>query len=277
MAKWWLVAIGLVACGSAQPAPVTGGASELEPWAADCATKETFVEAGDSALEGVIVDCMTGEKIPGVLVVATGAADTAEREATSDASGRYRLQLPEGRFRVVAFGLEGDVYNLKEIEIRAQHATVKEIRLDFPRCPPARGRPAVALQADRAALIAAVLDHHAAAGIVDAPPRSAPGPTYVTIEGLRTLALPPNNARHYIVTTQGDLQREATRSGREIRFINIFGLEIAGSCATVSVGGDYLSPRPKDMGKMCCCRETEVFLRRGGRWVFRMNYGGICF
>ena len=168
------------------------------------------------------------------------------------------------------------MYNLEEIEIRAQHATVKEIRLDFPRCPPARARPAVAPQADRAALLGAVLDHHAAAGIVDAPPQSDPGPIYVTIKGLRTLALPPSTARQYIVTTQADLQRDATRSGREIRFINIFGLETAGSCATVTVGGDFVVPRPKDIGKMCCCSETEVFLRRGGRWVFRTSRVGSC-
>lgn len=186
------MAIGLVACGSAQPAQlsqtaqVTGGASELTPEADDCATKETFVAASDSALEGVIVDCATGEKISEVVMLVTGVTNPMEHGDTiSDESGHYRLQLPEGRYRVSVQTLyePGDGSNL-EIEIRAQHATVKEIRLARARCPPARGGPAVA-QADRAALIAAVLDHHAAAGIVDAPKRSDLGPTYVTIDGLR--------------------------------------------------------------------------------------------
>jgi Carboxypeptidase regulatory-like domain len=272
MTSWWLMAIGLAACGSAQPAPIAAGASDSEPWAADCATKETFVEAGDSALEGVLVDCMTGEKIPGVNVIATGTPDTAvRREATSDASGRYRLQLPEGRYRVAI--LEYLDNPEIEIEIRAQHTTVKEMRLDFPRCPPARGGSAEASQTDIDALIAAVLDHHAAAGIIDAPRRSDPGPTYVTIQGLRTLALPPNIARQYIVTTKDDLRREVTRSGRKIRFISIRDLKIGGSCATVIAGGDLVVPPP---GVGLGCSETEVFLRRGGRWAFRVSGDRIC-
>jgi hypothetical protein len=262
----------LAACGSAQPAPISGGAGDFEPWAADCATKETFVEAGDSALEGVLVDCMTGEKIPGVDVIATGTSDTAvKREATSDASGRFHLQLPEGRYEVVT--RLGDIYPLGEIEIRAQHVTVKESRLDLPRCPPAQGGSAEASQADRAALIAAVLDHHAVAGIVDVPRRSDSGPTYVTIQGQRTLALPPNIARQYIVTTKDDLQREAARNGQEIRFINIRDLKIARSCATVTVGGNLVVAPPKvALG----CSEIEVFLRRGGRWAFRVSGDHVC-
>lgn len=276
MPRWWLLAIALVACGSAQPAPVLGGAGELQPWATDCATKETFVEAGDSALEGVIVDCMTGQKIPGVTVIAMGATDTAERrEATSDASGRYRLQLPEGRYRVSILEYLDDPE--VEIEIRAQHATVKEIRLDFPRCPPARGGPAVVRQADIDALIAAVLDHHAAvagfAGIIDAPRPSGSGPTYVIIQGRRTLALPPNIARQYRVMTKDDLQREAERSGREIEVINISDLEIAGSCATVRAGGSRVVPGPKIA---LPCSEPEVFLKRAGRWAFRVSGDRVC-
>lgn len=281
------MAIGLVACGSAHPAQpglpahpaqVTGSASEWTPEADECATNETFVEAGDSALEGVIVDCATGEKISDVVMLVTGITNPMEHGDTiSDESGHYRVQLPEGRYRVSVQTLyePGDGANL-EIEIRAQHATVKEIRLDSLRCPPARGGPAVT-QADRTALIAAVLDHHAAAGIVDAPKPSDPGPTYVTIKGLKTLALPSNNARQYIVTTEDQLQNKATRSGRDIWFIHIFGLEIAESCATVSVGGDFVDPNPKSTGKMCCCRESEVFARRGSRWVFRVSRGDICF
>ena len=230
MPRWWL-AIGLTACGSAQPMPAASAASELEPavsaasdfvpWATDCMTKKTFVEAGDSALEGVIVNCMTGDKIPDVQVFAKGIAGTAgDGDTISDASGRYRLQLPEGRYQLLLVQDYVDVHS-GEVEIRPQHATVEAIRLDVPRCPPARGRPAVAPLADRAALVAAVLDHHAAAGIVDAPRRSVPGPVYVTIQGLQVLALPSNYARRYIVTTKDDLQREATRSGRETWFINI--------------------------------------------------------
>jgi hypothetical protein len=281
------MAIGLAACGSAQPAPlsggtaqpapVTSGASEFEPWAADCATKETFVASGDTALEGVIVDCMTGEKLRDVQILATGIAGTAALgDAISDASGRYRLQLPEGRYRVL-IGFEDvlDAHDL-EIEIRAQHATVKEIRLEVPRCPSARSSPALVQQADIDALVAAVLDHQAAAGIVDAPRRPGPGPTYVTVRGWRTVALPPDLARHYIVTTQDELQRVATGSGRDIWFINISKLELAGSCATVYVGGDFVAPPRPGTIKMCCCNETEVFLRRGGRWAFRMSGGGAC-
>jgi hypothetical protein len=219
---------------------------------------------------------MTGDKIPDVQIFAKGIAGTAgEGDTVSNASGRYRLQLPEGRYQMMLVHDYVDVYSA-EIEIRTQHATVEEIRLEVPRCPPARGRPAVAPLADRAALIAAVLDHHAAAGIVDVPRRSAPGPTYVTIPGLRMLALPSNYARRYIVTTKDELQREATRSGRETWFINISDLEVAGGCATVSVGGDFVAPPSPGTIKMCCCSEDEVFLRRGGRWEFRMSRGGAC-
>lgn len=267
------MAIGLAACGSARTAPVVGSAGEWQPRAADCATKETFVEAGDSALEGMIVDCMTGQKIPGVTVIAMGATDTAkQREAISDASGRYRLQLPEGRYRVSI--LEYLDLPEVEIEIRAQHATVKEMRLDLPSCPPKRGSSAVVRQADLDALIAAVLDHYAAGGIVDAPPRSDPEPTYVTIKDPSTLALPPDYARQYIFTTEDELQREAMRSGRDIPFIHIFGFEIDGSCATVSVGGDFVTATWR--GTLCCCEETEVFLKRGDRWVFRTSRVGVC-
>jgi hypothetical protein len=171
---------------------------------------------------------------------------------------------------------DGDNYDLEPIAIRAGHTTVKEIRLDAPHCPPALGRPSAAAQAESDVLVAAVLDHYAAGGIVDAPARSDPGPTYVTIKDATTLALPPDYARQHIVTTEDDLQREATRSGRDIRFIRIFGLEIDGSCATVTVGGDIVFAVLNGIVKMCCCRETEVFLRRGGRWSFRVSRVGIC-
>jgi len=66
------------------------------------------------------------------------------------------------------------------------------------------------------------------------------------------------------------------RPGGPTRFINIFCLKIAGSRATVTVGGDFVDPRSRDMTKMCCCQETEVFLWRGGRWMFRMRGNHIC-
>ena len=113
------------------------------------------------------------------------------------------------------------------------------------------------------------------AAVVDAPPPSE-GPIYVTVEGLRTLALPPNNAREYVVTTESNLQRIATLRGKGIGFVNISGLEIAGSCATARVGGDSVVPKPDRSLMQCRCMETEVFLRRGGLWVFRTNTGRLC-
>jgi len=125
-------------------------------------------------------------------------------------------------------------------------------------------------------LIAAVLDHYAAGGIVDRPPRSDPGPTYVTIKDPSTVALPPDYARQYVFTTEDELQREATRSGRDIWFLHICDIEIAGSCATVAVGGDFVLPPQKGVAKMCCCQETELFLRRGDRWALRTSRVGAC-
>ena len=275
MRRWWLVAIGVAACGSAQPAIVPVNVGDLKPWATECTIPETFVEAGDSALEGVIVDCLTGERMPGVDVFAAGA--DADRRAISDASGRYHLQLPEGRYRLLAKVQDDeDNHDLGEIEVRPQHVTVKEIRLDFPRCPRTGGHLAAAAGADRDALIAAVLDHHAANGIVDAPSPSEAGPTYVTVKKASPPALPSSHARQYAVTTEDNLQDEATRSGRDIRFIHVFGIDVAGACATVSVGGDIVFARQQGMIKMCCCQETEVFLRSAGRWAFRTSSIGIC-
>lgn len=267
--------IALAACSSTHPAPTTRPANEWEPWASDCSTKEAFVEARDSSLAGEIVDCMTGEKIQGLRVIATDAQSRLA-EATSDATGRYRLQLSEGRYHVTAFlDVEDGAYDLDlgEIEIRVERTTVKDIRLDFARCPPALGRPSAASDEERDALVAAVLDHHAAAGIVDAR-RPGPGPTYVTIRGVTTLALPPGNARKYIVTTRDDLQREAEQSGQEIWFLDIGHFEIAGSCATVSAGGDFVEPERH--GRLCCCSETEVFFRHAGHWAFRTSRVGVC-
>jgi hypothetical protein len=97
----------------------------------------------------------------------------------------------------------------------------------------------------------------------------------VILQGRKTLALPPNIAPQYIVTTNADLQREADRSGQNIRFIHIFDLEIkiAGSCATVAVGGDHVAPKPLvALG----CTEIELFLRRGDHWAFRTSRIGAC-
>jgi hypothetical protein len=280
MSRSWISAImvSLAACGAPSPAatPPTAaaGSGDAEVWAETCTTSETFVSADASAVEGELVDCLTGEKIPGAEIQAVATSGSARASATSDPSGRYRLQLPEGRYRLSAFHSE-DQHELGEIEVRAGHATVKQLRWDFPRCPPARTRNTTP-QADRSAVIAAVLEHYASAGVVDMARQSTPGPVHVVIRSMSTLALPPHLARSFVVKSEADLQREANRSGAQIRFLHIFDLELAGACAAVTVGGDYVMPERKGDMKLCCCSEDEVYLRRGGRWVFRMSQVGGC-
>ncbi len=280
MVKRWLYAIGLAACGSAQappkpPEPRPVGEAEPRMLAADCATPETFVSVGASALEGEVVDCVTGEKIPGAMLSVNG---TPHLESISDEAGRYHLELPAGRYKIEVVDIErGDrLYWLGEVEVRTEHTTVKQLRVDRRRCPPPPG--SVASQADWNAFVAAILERYASVGIPDGPPRTGPGPILVAIEGTKpdtVPTLPRTGARPFVFMSDDDLQREAARRGKEVKFINIREIEVTGTCAAARVGGDFVYPR-KGVISLCCCSLVQVYEKRDSGWVYKSSGESIC-
>jgi hypothetical protein len=118
--------------------------------------------AQNGRVEGVVFDSVHAKPLVGVRVVAVGlgAQFEARREATSDASGRYRIDsLPSGRFAV---GFESALLDSLEVALSPREANItagQVATLDLAVPSPAKLRSAVCLGATLPAETGVIVGH----------------------------------------------------------------------------------------------------------------------
>jgi hypothetical protein len=96
---------------------------------------------------------------------------------------------------------------------------------------------------------------------------------YVIIEPGTTKPplLPP-----FVAMTHAELDAEADRVKNTVGYIHIFGVEVKGDVATITIGGDVALPAANRAHKMCCCESTDEWDRKAGAWSFAGSKMSIC-
>lgn len=114
---------------------------------------------------------------------------------------------------------------------------------------------------------------------VKADPKSLPDHglvgtnVYVIIEpGTTKRPLPPP----FVAMTHAELDAEADRINNGVGFIHIFGVEVKGEVATITIGGDVAHPAANRAHRMCCCESTDEWNRKAGIWSFAGSKMEIC-
>lgn len=74
--------------------------------------------------------------------------------------------------------------------------------------------------------------------------------------------------------TLDQLQAEAKRTNEFVHYIDITGVEIKGSEATLTVGVDFVMP--DSGGKLCCCSATQIWAKQNGHWQYKKTTSTIC-
>jgi hypothetical protein len=87
-----------------------------------------------------------------------------------------------------------------------------------------------------------------------------------------TRALP---STRYELRTRAELQQQAETSHKRVGFIDVGSVYSNGSCAMLSLGGDYVVPANTQKG-MCCCVGYDVYEKRGSVWAFVRRTDEIC-
>lgn len=85
----------------------------------------------DGTIQGMVVDAVTKKPIPGVVVTMTGSKLNAEMEASTDASGAFKIgKFPPGADLTIYFEKKGYKVRRKEI-INTKDGAVYKISLDM--------------------------------------------------------------------------------------------------------------------------------------------------
>jgi hypothetical protein len=96
---------------------------------------------------------------------------------------------------------------------------------------------------------------------------------YVMIEpGTAKPPLPPP----FVAMTHVELDAEADRIHNGVGFVHIFGVEVKGDVATITIGGDVALPAANRAHKLCCCESTDEWNRKAGAWTFGGSKMSIC-
>ncbi|HEY1547530.1 MAG TPA: hypothetical protein VGG28_06915 [Kofleriaceae bacterium] len=268
------VALAIVAsCASPPPPPALHNTPPIVP-------------ATATALEGRVLDSVTGEPIAGILVEAEGSA--ASDDAYSDEHGRFHVELAAGSAYV---HLEADPGGW--MSLAANQVTQRDLRFDHgeleqrrTRRPPAAcpSSPPGAIieghttsQAELDAIARRVLERYAA------DPKTVPdGELAHDIRLVRTdlerhrhlgaAALPPG----FVGKTRAELAAEPARVGSDVYYVDVRAIDADPTCAIVEIGTDFVAvPQPGAI-KMCCCSASQIYELRGGRWEFVGNAVVVC-
>lgn len=79
----------------------------------------------------------------------------------------------------------------------------------------------------------------------------------------------------FLLRTRMQLQDESNRTNENVTYIDITGVEIKGTEATLTVGVDFMMPANSG-GKLCCCSATQVWSKTNGHWVYKKTTSTMC-
>jgi hypothetical protein len=101
-----LAVVTLIVTTAAFAGPVVGSPPEPPPLVALAANAPLSA----SGFQGIVMDRDAGTKIVGARIVFTSENGAVRKEVTSDANGSYRVDLPQGRYRVTASHADYEPY-----------------------------------------------------------------------------------------------------------------------------------------------------------------------
>ncbi len=242
--------------------------------------------AGATALEGRIVDSVSGAPVSGIGVEAISGS--SYDETISDEHGRYRLAITGGSAYVqLEYDRGTDMATapgrVTSRDLRIDHDELVQRRtrrppLACPSSPPGtviRGHTLA--QAGLDAIAHRVLERYA----ID--PTTLPGGavgsnvTYVRtdLEQHRVLgsaALPAG----FIGETSAKLATEPLHTLGDVYYVNVRSIDADASCALVSIGIDFAAFAHQGIIKTCCCSAIQLYELRGGTWEFVADADKIC-
>jgi hypothetical protein len=241
------------------------------------------------AVEGSIVDSVTGEGLPGIEVHSEECSQKIEViYVHTDEHGHYRAELPSSCFHVGFWPGEGRLERTVEVaanrtthlDFSFPHDALAHYRDDHPamRCPNSPPNTYVEghtiSQSEIDAVAAAVLERYASDATTVPDSGLLPsGQVAVQSDISRTkrltrAAIPAQSIVKFKLRSRVDFTSEADRFGRDVKFIHFSSLDSDGSCAIVTVGGDFVMPTRSRSMKGCCCIGVDLYEKHDGRWSF---------
>jgi hypothetical protein len=97
---------------------------------------------------------------------------------------------------------------------------------------------------------------------------------YVLVEpGLEKVALP----EPFVAMTYRELEREADQVNAHVGMMWISYVSVTGETAKLTAGGYTIVPAAeRGQPRSCCCHQTDLFVRRRGRWKYKATTDGAC-
>jgi hypothetical protein len=90
---------------------------------------------------------------------------------------------------------------------------------------------------------------------------------------LTTAALPLGP---FAIRSAEERQADADRQNTYVHNIFIHSLKIEGDTATFWVGVHVTLPNRPEGSGTCCCSEEQIYIKRGGSWVYSKTTDSIC-
>jgi hypothetical protein len=153
------------------------------------------------------------------------------------------------------------------------------VACDAGKPPPPPAAPVVHNVAPPVAPDAAPVDERAAV-IAAALARYDQDPTTMLDGGLIVEPAPglsvPSIAAPHTAKTLAELEREADKAGKAVGFIHVFSVEVAGTSATITYGGDVALEKARRGHKLCCCESTDTYVKKAGVWTFASRGMSMC-
>lgn len=242
-------------------------------------------------VEGYVLDSETNAPLPGADI------DLGPGLTITDEHGYYRVELDPGHDRAFA-GVGTATSDIVPVDINEGRVTRLDFRLDHAElvtslqddppvsCPSSAPGAVIeghtTSQADIDSIARSVLQRF----VADRSTMASHGlrldnTVYVQVElehhhRISASAFPSVAGRRFVARTRAELQDEAERTGKEVRFIDIWRIYSDGTCGMVWVGLDYVIPKKDEHGRLCCCTGTEVFEKHGESWDFVRRAMEIC-
>jgi len=133
------VQINLTACGGRVYTTDINGVAILEKFTEDCSIRISKSGYGESihrfpmlaklqisiiplegAFTGIVMDSESEQRLPGVLVLATNRSTQSSAKATTDARGRYALQLEPNAKYILSYSKTGYISNARSLDTKSQ-------------------------------------------------------------------------------------------------------------------------------------------------------------
>jgi len=135
--------------------------------------------------------------------------------------------------------------------------------------------PVAAPLDERAAVIAAALARYDQDPTTMLDGGLVEGNAWVIVEPAPGFALPKIPTPH-TAKTLAELEREADKAGKAVGFIHVFSVEVAGTSATITYGGDVALESQRRGHKLCCCESTDTYVKKAGVWTFASRGMSMC-